>query len=40
MSLEIKKRIGSFEEIRFLSKSQFLVADLKQFTELFLTLTS
>ena len=30
MSLEIKKRIGNFEEIRFLSKSQFLVADLKR----------
>ncbi len=30
MSLEIKKRIGNFKEIRFLSKSQFLVADLKR----------
>ena len=30
MSLEIKKRIGNFEEIRFLSKSQFIVADLKR----------
>ena len=30
MSLEIKKRIGNFKEIRFRSKSQFLVADLKQ----------
>lgn len=35
MSLETEKRIGNFEEIRFLSKSWFLVVDLKQLTELF-----
>ena len=30
MSLKIKRRISSFGEIRFLSKSQSLVADLKR----------
>ena len=30
MSLEIKQRIGNFKEIRFLSKSQSLVADLNR----------
>lgn len=35
MSLETEKRVGNFEEIRFLSKSWFLVVDLKQLTELF-----
>lgn len=29
MSLETEKRVGNFEEIRFLSKSWFLVVDLK-----------
>lgn len=35
MSLETEKRVGNFEEIRFLSQSWFLVVDLKQLTELF-----
>ncbi|EFW88831.1 hypothetical protein HMPREF0819_0974 [Streptococcus equinus ATCC 9812] len=35
MSLETEKRVGNFEEIRFLSKTWFFVADLKQLTELF-----